>query len=113
SLLEVAADAPSNPFDISSQIRFSGPSELVVDHVAAFGAGIWGPVLMDFGGAGESIDLKDLSFVGLGTTYDVNTGGLTLVNGTEAPLRFAAPTLVGSAFHFADDGSGHVLITHT
>jgi hypothetical protein len=113
SLLEVAADTATN------RMTFDGPNgELVVDHVGQFGTNVGapnytGPILTDFGGAGESVDLKDLSFTGLTTTISP-TGLVQLASGgTQASLQFGVFTLIGTAFHFADDGTGHVLVTHT
>ena len=69
--------------------------------------------LKSFGGAGEKIDLKDLDFAGLTSSLvNSNPVQLHLASGTKtATLLFNG--LKGNAFHFADDGTGHVLVTHT
>ncbi len=113
SLLQVAAATGGG------DVSVSGPNgELVVDHVGQFGTNVGGtnysgPVLEHFGGVGEKIDLRDLNFAGL--TFNVvnaNPEQLQLASGaTKATLLFF--DLKGSAFHFANDGTGHVLVTHT
>lgn len=93
SALEVAAAVGSG-----SQMSFLSPSELAIDDTQAFGTNIGspdlysGPLLGNFA-VGDSIDLKDFSFIPGGVTLDPLTpnGVLQLTNGSEvADLKFAS-----------------------
>jgi len=103
---------------INSQIRFETGSELVVDHYGLFGqnvgtSGYAGSLLRDFGDA--AIDLKDFNFAGITSSFSASTGLLQLTNSTlqMATLDFQTSSLGFGAFHFASDGGGGVLITHS
>ena len=112
SLLEVLADK-----GISNKIQFIGTGELIVDKAANFGTNVGkatynGPLIQSFT-SGDSIDLKDIS-ASATLSYTAATGLLQISNAAipVATLKFdnATPSL---GFHGADDGTGHLLITHS
>jgi hypothetical protein len=112
SLLEVLADK-----GISNKIQFIGTGELIVDKAANFGTNVGkathnGPLIQSFT-SGASIDLKDVS-ASATLSYTAATGLLQISNAAiaVATLKFdnATPSL---GFHGADDGTGHLLITHS
>ena len=112
SLLEVLADK-----GISNKIQFIGAGELIVDKAANFGTNVGkptynGPLIQSFT-SGASIDLKDVS-ASATLSYTAATGLLQISNAAiaVATLKFdnATPSL---GFHGADDGTGHLLITHS
>jgi hypothetical protein len=112
SLLEVLADK-----GISNKIQFIGTGELIVDKAANFGTNVGkatynGPLIQSFT-SGASIDLKDIS-ASATLSYTAATGLLQISNAAiaVATLKFdnATPSL---GFHGADDGTGHLLITHS
>ncbi len=118
SLLRLAADTGT-----SHRIQFlgAGGATLAVDSVGLFGTNVGlgsydGPLLQDFGGAGDAIDLRDLVFAGAtidGYTLQGGVGLLQLHSGaTLATLSFDNASLTGSGFQLANDGSGHVTLTH-
>jgi hypothetical protein len=115
SLLEVAANTGTG------EMSFSGTSgELVVDHVGLFGTNVGadfytGPLLAGFGGSHETIDLKDLGLGGLTSnfvSFGAGAGRLQLASGTTKATLLFHSLQGGNTFHFADDGTGHVLVTH-
>lgn len=113
STLEIA-----KALGINSQIRFETGSELVVDHYGLFGKNVGtnhyaGSLLRDFHNA--AIDLKDFNFAGITSSFSASTGLLQLTNSTPqmATLDFQTSSLGSGTFHFASDGGGGVLITHS
>jgi hypothetical protein len=110
--LEIAADAGS-----ANQIAFLAPSEAIIDAASLFGTNVGqsnytGPLIEDFG-AGDSIDLKDIASAGITLNYTSATGLLQVASGGTdvASLLFRNPSLGVGAFHPADDGFGHTVIT--
>ena len=110
SVLEVLADKGT-----SDKIQFIGTGELIVDKAANFGTNVGkttynGPLIQTFT-AGDSIDLKDIAASGT-LSFTAATGLLQINDGAAAvaTLKFenAAPGFQGK-----DDGTGHLLITHS
>ena len=104
--LEVAS-APGTALPIS----FAGNSTLVIDNAAAFGANVGtssytGPLIENFG-AGETVDIKNVSSSGASLTYNSATGLLQIVNGSQsASLDFQTSTLGSGNFTLAPDAGG-------
>jgi hypothetical protein len=101
---------------IASKIRFTAGSDLVVDNFGLFGVNVGmsnyaGPLLEKFGGA--TVDLKDFSLAGLSSSFSAGLLQLTNSAAQLATLKFQTASLGAGTFHFATDGSGGVLITHT
>ncbi len=110
SVLEVLADK-----GISNKIQFIGTGELIVDKAANFGTNVGkttynGPLIQSFT-TGDKIDLKDVA-ASATLNYTAATGLLQISNAATAvaTLKFDNATL---GFHGADDGTGHLLITHS
>ncbi len=113
SLLEIAANTGT-----VDSIRFLGTGEAIIDHAASFGihpgtTSYAGPLIEGFG-INDKIDLKDVAFASVGTTYNATTGLLTIRTGTVgvASLLFDKATLGTGTFHTQNDGTGHTLIIH-
>jgi hypothetical protein len=115
SRLEFAADRGA-----SDRIAFLRPSELLIDNASAFGTGLGttgyqGPLLRDFG-IGDSIDLKDVVLAGAGLRFTQASGLLQISashGATVATLAFDTASLGSGTFHAANDGTGHVRLTHS
>jgi P pilus assembly chaperone PapD len=112
SLLEIAANTGSG-----DQIAFLSASKIIIDKASSFGSNVGtanytGPLIEAFG-AGDSIDLKDVAFAGVGLNYTSSSGLLQVSsNGTGvASLLFQTSSLGSGTFHTANDGSAHTLIT--
>jgi hypothetical protein len=112
--LEVAAAT-----GVSTQIKFMGGGELIVDSFANFGQNIGstsyaGPLLDAFFG-GAAIDLVDFAYgTGVfGINYNNNTGILELTNSASqtADLEFHKSSLSGTTFHVTNDSGSGVLLT--
>ena len=120
---------------INTQIQFLGAApanKLAIDNTAAFGTQVatgpgmatyTGPLLENFT-AGDVIDLKGTASNPdifsdpnlLGMTYSAATGDLLVVGrggDSLATLRFQNSSLGAGIFHFASDGAGGTLITHS
>ena len=118
SILEIAANAGNG-----DKIKFLGTGEVIVDHAISFGTtgsaaasptNYTGPLIGLFV-TGDKIDLQDVTFNGTTLSYNGGTGLLSVVSGsvTKASLLFDKTTLGTGSFHSANDGGGHVLITHS
>jgi hypothetical protein len=111
--LEVAS-APATPSPI---VFASGAlkSTLKIDNYATFGANVGGssysgPLLENFG-AGDTIDIANLSAAGATLSYSSATGLLQITNGTKvASLSFQNASLSG-AFALSSDGGTGVYLT--
>ena len=110
SLLEVLADK-----GISNKIQFIGTGELIVDTAANFGTNVGkttynGPLIQSFT-TGDKIDLTDVA-ASATLNYTAATGLLQISNAATAvaTLKFDNATL---GFNGTDDGTGHLLITHS
>lgn len=113
SILEVLADTGA-----SNKMQFLGTGELLVDHAANFGmkvgqASYTGPLIENFV-SGDKIDLKDvmdtatLSYTAASGLLQISSGG-----SAAATLAFQNSSLGTGSFHAGDDGTGHLLITHS
>ena len=112
--LEIASIIGTN-----TQMEFLGSAQITVDHFDAFGTNVGtsaytGPLVEQFV-AGDSVDLADFTVGGVSLSYTAATGLLQIANtaSQHATLQFQDPTLGAGNFHFADDGTGHTLITHS
>ena len=109
--LEVAS-APS----AASPISFLGNSKLIIDSAAGFGANIgnasyMGPLLEGFV-SGDTIDIKSFSAANASYTYNLVTGLLQIVNGSQtASLDFQTSTLGSGAFSLTSDGGTGLDVT--
>jgi hypothetical protein len=110
SVLDVLADK-----GISNKIQFIGTGELIVDKAANFGTNVGqttynGPLIQSFT-TGDSIDLKDIA-ASATLSYTAATGLLQINNAAVAvaTLKFDNAAL---GFQGRDDGTGHLLITHS
>ena len=114
SVLEIAVDKGT-----SHKMSFIGTGTLEIAAVSQFGNNVGlgtytGPQMLNFG-VGDKIDLADFNFAGaIIDSYTAATGLLQLHTGTtKATLDFDNATLGAGSFHIANDGTGHVLLTHS
>ena len=114
SILELSADKGA-----SNQMKFLGAGEVIVDNAANFGINVGtttytGPLIENFV-ANDKIDLKDVAFNNAILNYSTATGLLQVTSGGagEATLAFQNSSLGAGVFHPNDDGTGHLLITHS
>jgi hypothetical protein len=114
SILEVSADKGA-----SNQMKFLGAGEVIVDQAANFGTNVGtttytGPLIENFV-VNDKIDLKDVAFPNAILSYSTATGLLQVTSGGAgvATLAFQKSSLGAGAFHPNDDGTGHLLITHS
>jgi hypothetical protein len=112
--LEVLADTGTN-----NRISFLQNSTLAVDTAAKFGTAVGsaayvGPLIEGFT-TGDKIDLKDMLLSGATFGFTAATGLLQISHGGTNPatLKFETATLGSGAFHLGNDGSGHILLTHS
>lgn len=111
--LDVASIAGSQ-----ATMSFIGSGNLLdIDASAAFGtksgtSSYAGPTLSGFG-AGDTIDLKNVSASGASLSYTPSTGLLQIMHGSTdlATLHFANATLGSGSFHAATDNAGGMFVT--
>jgi hypothetical protein len=114
SILELSADKGA-----SNQMKFLGAGEVIVDQAANFGINVGtttytGPLIKNFV-VNDKIDLKDVAFNNAILNYSTATGLLQVTSGGAgvATLAFQNSSLGAGTFHPNDDGTGHLLITHS
>lgn len=114
SVLEVLADTGA-----ANKMQFLGAGEVIVDKAANFGTNVGkttytGPLIENFGTAAK-IDLKDVSVSGSVLNYASATGLLQITQGSTgvATLAFQNSSLGTGTFHSGNDGTGHLLLTHS
>jgi hypothetical protein len=113
ALLSIAADTGS-----ADRIAFIASSMLDVLHAAQFGSLVGssayaGPLIVGFG-PGATVDLKDIAAAGASMTYTAATGLLQIASGaSKASLLFDTASLGSGGFHLGNDGTGHLLVTHS
>jgi hypothetical protein len=72
-------------------------------------------LLLDFG-TGDQIGLKDVVLAGAGLTFNAGSGLLQITSGSGAgvaTLHLDTASLGSGSFHLSDDGTKHVLLTHS
>jgi hypothetical protein len=114
SLLEIAANTGA-----ADRMKFLGAGKLTIDAAAQFGAHVGtttyaGPLIESFVN-GDKIDLKDVLLTGALLSYTSATGLLHITQGGAgvATLAFETSSLGAGSFHAANDGTGHLLLTHS
>jgi hypothetical protein len=114
SLLEIAANTGA-----ADRMQFFGAGTLTIDAAAQFGAQVGttayaGPLIESFVN-GDKIDLKDVLLTGSALDYTSATGLLQITHGgvSVATLAFETSSLGAGGFHTANDGTGHLLLTHS
>lgn len=115
AVLDVASAAAAAP-----SIVFPHGATLLVEHGRSFGAGAGssayaGPLLRHFG-PGDAVALRDMALQGfVALEFDRASGRLDAIQGGTLvqSLRFDTASLGPGSFHLGNDGSGHVLLTHS
>jgi hypothetical protein len=114
SLLEIAANTGA-----ADRMKFLGAGKLTIDAAAQFGAHVGtttyaGPLIESFVN-GDKIDLKDVLLPVAVLNYTSATGLLHITQGGAgvATLAFETSSLGAGSFHAANDGTGHLLLTHS
>ena len=115
SLLEILADTGA-----SNRISFLQNGTLAIDSAAQFGINVGstayaGPLIQGFTTT-DKIDLKDVLLSGATFAFAAATGLLQISHSggsNPATLKFETATLGSGAFHLGNDGSGHILLTHS